>query len=118
MVREESALLEAPQALVSLQAAGVLRRFGYPAHHPTYGFGEATFPGKDLELLPTESRFRYRGLEVRVPYPGLGPALAALAALAVAELLGHDPKEVAARLASLRLPPGRMERQERGASCS
>ncbi|GAB5601848.1 Mur ligase family protein [Thermus sp. FJN-A] len=114
VVREESLLLKAPQALVSLQAAEVLRGFGYPQAHPTYGFGEATFPGKDLELLATESRFRYRRWAVRLPYPGLGPALAALAALAVAELLGQDPGEVAARLSSLSLPPGRMERKEKG----
>ncbi|WP_038049474.1 UDP-N-acetylmuramoyl-tripeptide--D-alanyl-D-alanine ligase [Thermus caliditerrae] len=114
VVREEAGLLQAPETLVSLQAAEVLSRLGYPQTHPTYGFGEATFRGEDLELLPAETRFRYQNLRVRLPYPGLGPALAALAALAAAELLGQDPQEVAERLASLRLPPGRMERREKG----
>ncbi|WP_201738452.1 UDP-N-acetylmuramoyl-tripeptide--D-alanyl-D-alanine ligase [Thermus thermamylovorans] len=113
VVREEAGLLQAPEALVSLQAQEVLRAFGHGSFL-TYGFGEATFPGEGLELLPEGSRFRYRGLPVRVPYPGLGPALGALAALAVGEVLGKDLKEVAERLAALTLPPGRMERQERG----
>ena len=113
VVREEVGLLSAPQAVVSLQAAEVLGRFGLDQGLPTYGFGEATFRGEDLRLLPTESRFRYGPWEVRVPYPGMGPALAALAALGVAEVLGQDTKEVAERLAHLVLPPGRMERREK-----
>ncbi|WP_243094232.1 UDP-N-acetylmuramoyl-tripeptide--D-alanyl-D-alanine ligase [Thermus thalpophilus] len=114
VVREEAGLLRAPQALVSLQAKEVLQAFGRYRGEPTYGFGEATFAGEDLELFPTESRFRYRGRRVQVPYPGLGPALGALAALAAAELLGKDLGGVAERLAGLRLPPGRMERRVLG----
>ncbi|GGM92019.1 UDP-N-acetylmuramoylalanyl-D-glutamyl-2, 6-diaminopimelate--D-alanyl-D-alanine ligase [Thermus composti] len=112
VVREEAGLLRAEKALVSLQAAEVLKGYGLYRGELTYGFGEATFPGEALELLPEESRFRYRGLRVRVPYPGLGPALGALAALAAAEVLGKDLEEVAERLSALRLPPGRMERRE------
>ncbi|WP_347240255.1 cyanophycin synthetase [Thermus sp.] len=114
VVREEARLLEAPLALVSLQARGVLEGFGYRGSWPTYGFGEASFRGEALELLPQESRFRYRGRRIRVPYPGLGPALGALAALAVAELLGEEVEAVAERLSRLVLPPGRMERREMG----
>lgn len=114
VVEEEAGLLRAQEALVSLQAAEVLEAFGYPRAFPTYGFGEATFAGRELDLGPEGSRFRYGPLRVRVPYPGLGPALGALAALAAAELLGQDLKEVAEKLAQLRLPPGRMERREKG----
>lgn len=113
VVREEAGLLQAPQALVSQQAKGVLEAFGLGKDLPTYGFGEATFKGHSLALLPRESRFRYGPFEVRVPYPGLGPALAALAALAVAEILGQDLGEAVERLAHLVLPPGRMEWRER-----
>lgn len=114
VVQEEAGLLSAPQVLVSLQAAEVLFAFGRRGPWPTYGFGEATFRGEDLELLPQESRFRYRGIRVRLPYPGLGPALGALAALAAAEILGYGVEGVAERLSGLRLPPGRMERREIG----
>ncbi|MGM8836650.1 MULTISPECIES: UDP-N-acetylmuramoyl-tripeptide--D-alanyl-D-alanine ligase [Thermus] len=114
VVEEEAKLLDAPQALVSLRAKEVLLAFGRYKGEPTYGFGEATFQGRELELLPERTRFRYRHLRVEVPYPGLGPALGALAALAVAELLGKDLEGVAERLAGLRLPPGRMERRVLG----
>lgn len=113
VVREEAGLLSAPLALVSQQAAQVLKAHGLGQDLPTYGFAAATFRGEDLELSLRESRFRYGSLRVRVPYPGLGPALAALAALAVAEMLGMDTEEVAERLAHLVLPPGRMEWKER-----
>ena len=79
-----------------------------------YGFAEGTFRGRDLELGLRESRFRYGGLHVRVPYPGLGPAYGALAALAAAEVLGLSLEEVAERLSRLTLPPGRMETREVG----
>jgi UDP-N-acetylmuramoyl-tripeptide--D-alanyl-D-alanine ligase len=114
VVEEEMGLLKAPMALVSQQAKEVLLAFGHRVDWPTYGFGQATFRGEGLELLPQESRFRYRDLPVRVPYPGLGPALGALAAMAAAEVLGRDLEAVAGRLAHLRLPPGRMERREIG----
>ncbi|GAA5334776.1 Mur ligase family protein [Thermus hydrothermalis] len=114
VVAEEAQLLKAPQALVSLQAKEVLLAFRRYKGEPTYGFGEATFSGESLELLAGKTRFRYRHLRVEVPYPGLGPALGALAALAVAELLGKDLEGVAERLAALCLPPGRMERRVLG----
>lgn len=75
-----------------------------------YGFAEGTFRGRDLELGLRESRFRYGGLHVRVPYPGLGPAYGALAALAAAEVLGLSLEEVAERLARLTLPRGAWRR--------
>ena len=109
VIREEAGLLEAPLSLVHEEAARLLDS---SKAFPTYGFQEATFLGKELELLPEKSRFRYQSFQVEIPYPGLGPALAGLAALAVGELLGFDLEEVSARLAGLRLPPGRMERKE------
>ncbi|WP_018462083.1 glutamate ligase domain-containing protein [Thermus oshimai] len=108
-IREELGLLEAEEALVSELALPYL-----PRPYPTYGFREGAFRGEGLELGPEESAFRYRGLRVRVPYPGLGPAYGALAAMAVAEVLGEELEGVAERLSALRLPPGRMERKEVG----
>ncbi|MGQ9735475.1 MAG: UDP-N-acetylmuramoyl-tripeptide--D-alanyl-D-alanine ligase [Thermaceae bacterium] len=106
VIREEAGLLKALSGLVQEEAARLLQ-----GEFPTYGFKEATFLGKDLELLPEKSRFRYKNLRVEIPYPGLGPALGGLAALAVAEMLGFPLGEVAERLFGLRLPPGRMERR-------
>ena len=110
VIREETVLLKAPSSLVY---EGAARLLGAPKGLTTYGFQEASFLGRELELFPTKSRFRYRGLRVEIPYPGLGPALAGLAALAAAEVLGFPPQEVAERLSHLSLPPGRMERIEK-----
>ena len=106
-VQEEAHLLRAPTALVGEQAAPLV--LGLREDLLVYGFAEGTFRGRDLELGLRESRFRYGGLHVRVPYPGLGPAYGALAALAAAEVLGLSLEEVAERLSRLTLPPGRME---------
>ncbi len=82
----------------------------------TYGFDPAAdHPATDLTLSPAGARFRYRGWQVRVPYPSRGAALAALAALAVAEHLGLPLVAVRKRLARLRLPPGRMQVMQKGA---
>ncbi len=108
-IAEELRLLKAPLALASELALPHL-----PPGVPVYGFQEGQFRGEDLELGPKGSRFWYRDLGVEVPYPGLGPAYGALATLAVAEVLGEDLEAVAERLRALRLPPGRMERVERG----
>lgn len=111
VIREESRLLEATELrLCSQQAARWIRLPGLK----TYGFEQADFQGADLELRSDSSRFRYAGRSVRVPYAGLGPALGALAALAVAEVLGEPLEGVIERLAHLRLPSGRMERLVRG----
>lgn len=107
VVREESRLLEgSPLRLCSLQAA----EWVATPDVETYGFGDADFAGYGLELGAESSRFRYAGRTVHVPYPGLGPATGALAALAVAEALGEDLEAVTERLARLQLPGGRMER--------
>lgn len=107
-VQEEAHLLRAPTALVGEQAAPLV--LGLREDLLVYGFAEGTFRGRDLELGLRESRFRYGGLHVRVPYPGLGPAYGALAALAAAEVLGLSLEEVAERLARLTLPRGAWRR--------
>lgn len=111
VIREESWLLWAsPVRLASAQAAEQLRIPGLK----TYGIGEGDFQARDLELALDSSQFRYGELRVRLPYPGLGAVLGALAALAVAEVLGQPLGETAERLAWLKLPPGRMQQLELG----
>lgn len=76
----------------------------------TYGFHpEADFQGHDLRYGLWGTRFVYRGKRVHLPYPGLGPALGALAALAVTEILGQSISDAIERLGALRLPSGRLE---------
>jgi len=111
VIAEEATLLGAtPIRLVSTQARPYLNH--QDLH--TYGIEEGDFRGTDLEMRLDSSQFRYAGQTVVVPYPGPGPALGAIAALASAELLGLELDGVIERLARLTLPPGRMERLEQG----
>ncbi len=105
VAREKAKLLEQSEtALVEYETA---RRWGLKGR--TYGFGEgARFRGRGLKFGPEGTRFRYGALTVHLPYPGRGPALAALAALALAEVLGRPLAPVTERLAGLKLPPGRL----------
>lgn len=110
-IREESQLLaSSPVRLASTQAAELVDLPGLR----TYGIEEGDFRATDLELGLDSTRFRFHGRAVHLPYPGFGPLLGALAALAVAELLGVELEPVIERLAGLRLPFGRMERLEKG----
>ncbi len=107
VVNEESKLLRTSnKKLASVQAAKFLDLPGLK----TYGFEAGDFAGENLELKESSSRFVFGEHTVTVPYPGVGPALGALAALAVAAVLGKNLAEVAERLSALTLPPGRMER--------
>lgn len=87
-----------------------LRRWGLPEGTRTYGFDPAAdFAGEALELGCAETRFRYAGRTLRLGVLGRGAALAALAALAAAELLGRDVRAAAEGLAALKPAPGRLE---------
>lgn len=52
---------------------------------------------------------------IDLPWPGLGMAQNALAAIAMAALLGVEPALAARRIAAARLEPGRLERVDLGA---
>ncbi|AEB12179.1 UDP-N-acetylmuramoyl-tripeptide--D-alanyl-D-alanine ligase [Marinithermus hydrothermalis] len=111
VAREKSQLLQASRVrIASTQAA---RYLSLPEVR-TYGFEEGTFQGRDLTITPEGTRFRYGQRTLHLPYPGYGPALGALAALAVAEVLGQDLDQVCQHLEALRLPPGRMHLVRRG----
>jgi UDP-N-acetylmuramoyl-tripeptide--D-alanyl-D-alanine ligase len=117
VIAEESKLLEATSVrLVSTQAKSYLKLDNLH----TYGLDAGDFRGQGLQMESGSSRFFYSGKTVsgktlggktvQVPYPGIGPALGAVAALACAELLGLELDPVIERLSRLTLPPGRMER--------
>lgn len=110
VIREETRLLASSRLrLASTQAAALVDLPGFK----TYGIEEGDFRATGLELSLDVTRFRFNQHLVRLPYPGFGPLLGALAALAVAELLGVELEPVIERLARLRLPYGRMERVEK-----
>jgi len=109
---EKLKLLEAsPLRLAHVELA----RWGLPEGTRTYGFqGDTDFRGEALELNPEGTRFRYAGRTLRLRTLGRGAALAALAALAAAELLGQDPAAAAERLEAQPPTPGRLEPIRRG----
>ncbi|WP_174719992.1 MULTISPECIES: UDP-N-acetylmuramoyl-tripeptide--D-alanyl-D-alanine ligase [unclassified Meiothermus] len=110
VLREESRLLASSHVrLASTQAAELVSLPGLK----TYGIEAGDFQATDLELSLDSTRFRFNGRRVHLPYPGFGPLLGALAALAVAELVGVALEPVIERLSRLKLPHGRMERQEK-----
>jgi len=111
IAREESWLLQvSPVRLASVQVGEMVGLAGLK----TYGLEAGDFQAKNLEFSLSQSRFTYGSYHVTLPYPGLGPVLGAVAALAASEMLDKPLGETVERLAHLRLPPGRMERQERG----
>ncbi|HHO57634.1 MAG TPA: UDP-N-acetylmuramoyl-tripeptide--D-alanyl-D-alanine ligase [Oceanithermus profundus] len=107
VAREKLKLLEAsPLRLAHVE----LRRWELPEGTRTFGFDDAAdFAGEALELGCAGTRFRYAGRTLRLGVLGRGAALAALAALAAAELLGRDVREAAERLETLKPTPGRLE---------
>lgn len=87
-----------------------IQKWGLPEGTRTYGFDPgADFSASGLEVDCAHTRFRYGRRTVRLATLGRGAALAALAALATAELLGRDVAEVAERLEALRPVAGRLE---------
>ncbi len=111
VVREESWLLQVSSLrLASVQAAQWVRL----PQVKTYGLEAGDFQAQAVEMGLDTSRFRFEGQWVTLPYPGVGPILGALAALAVTQMLGKPIGETIERLAHLRLPPGRMQRLRLG----
>lgn len=107
LAAEKARLLVASELrLVSEQVRSYVH---LPRTH-VYGFKEGRFRGHTLDVTAQGSSFVYRDHLVRLPYPGFGPALAALGALACVELLEADLDAAIERLADLRLPQGRMQK--------
>jgi UDP-N-acetylmuramoyl-tripeptide--D-alanyl-D-alanine ligase len=76
----------------------------------TAGLAAADWTAEDIRLLPDgRARFRVRGIEVELPFPGRHMVANALVALAVADALGVPVAAAAPALAAARLPAGRSE---------
>ena len=112
VAREKLRLLEtSPLRLAHVSTAA----WGLPAGSLTYGFDEkADFSASDLEIDCQGTSFRYRGRILRLPTPGKGAALAALATLAAAEMLGQNVAAVADRLQELQPAPHRLQIRRAG----
>jgi UDP-N-acetylmuramoyl-L-alanyl-D-glutamate--2,6-diaminopimelate ligase len=82
------------------------------AQIPTVGVGLDDVEG--LELGPTASRFRWRGLDVTLPLVGRFNVRNALVAAEVAVAAGVAPEDVARGLAATPPVPGRMEAVDAG----
>ena len=109
VTREESWLLHTtPLRIASAQAQKMAR----VENVMTYGIEEGDFRATKVQYSPEGSKFVFGKVAIQLPYPGLGPVLGAVAALATAEILGIPAADVAERLAALTLPSGRMERTE------
>ncbi len=101
IVREKGLMLGAGRRLVGTQAGPY-----YPGA-PTYGFGEATFAGENLQLGETGAAFSFRGVPVHLPRASRVQAEAAVLALTLAADAGLDVTAAAARLAAVKVPGGR-----------
>jgi len=112
VAREKLRLLEAsPLRLAHVSTS----TWGLPAGSLTYGFDEeADFSASDLEIDCQGTTFRYREHKLRLPTLGKGAALAALATLAAAEMLGQNVATVAERLQELQPAPHRLQIRRAG----
>jgi UDP-N-acetylmuramate--alanine ligase len=82
----------------------------------TFGIDTGTFPARELELLPTGSRFKVEGTAVELRVPGAHNVLNALAALAACREAGLDVPEAAPALAEFTGAGRRFEPHGRTAS--
>jgi UDP-N-acetylmuramoyl-L-alanyl-D-glutamate--2,6-diaminopimelate ligase len=91
------------------------RRLAAETDAVTYGFAEdAELRPEELELSPAGARFRAGGLEVETRLRGRFNVQNALAAMALARLVGVDDCAIAAGLASVAGVPGRFEPIDEG----
>lgn len=101
IVREKGLILAAPRALVGAQAA---------AHYPgvdSYGFGDVTFAGQDLEITPQVARFCFGSWRVILPLASRVQAEAAVLGLQLAREAGLTMLDAAVRLSVASVPGGR-----------
>jgi UDP-N-acetylmuramoyl-tripeptide--D-alanyl-D-alanine ligase len=70
---------------------------------------EADFSGRVLEESATSQRLEVLGRQFALPYPGKTMAANAVAAMALASMLGADLDEAAKRIQNVRLEPRRLE---------
>ncbi len=115
VAREKGRLVEAAEvAFVSAQAAPFLsaeRREKSRVYGLTGDADETTadITGRITETTPVSQTLEVLGVRVPLPRPGAAMARNAVGAVALASHLGLPLEEAAARLATVRLEPGRLQ---------
>ncbi|MDQ3459415.1 MAG: UDP-N-acetylmuramoyl-tripeptide--D-alanyl-D-alanine ligase [Deinococcota bacterium] len=111
VAREKGKLLRA--APVRLAHASTRRQLKGVTEVRFYGLddeaGDLDFSGRILAATAERQELEVFGRRVALPYPGRPMAANAVAAMSLARLLERDLDAAAARLAVLRLEPGRLE---------
>jgi len=101
IAREKGVILEAPRALVSVQASR-----WFPGV-PSYGFDGATHAGRDLTLSAEGAAFTFEGVRVAVPGGRAVEAEAAVLGMTLASWLGAPLATAAERIRTAERPTGR-----------
>ncbi|GGL66162.1 UDP-N-acetylmuramoyl-tripeptide--D-alanyl-D-alanine ligase [Deinococcus aerolatus] len=101
IVREKGVILKGVRGLVGAQAAPF-----YPGVD-SYGFGNVTHAGQNLQVTPQGAAFLFDGTEVRLPLAARVQAEAAVLGLTLAREAGLPQDEAAARLSQVSVPGGR-----------
>ena len=111
VAREKGRLIEAAEvAFVSAQAAPLLspERRGKSRIYGLTG-DIADIKGHIIETTPTGQTLEVLGQHVALPYPGAAMARNAVGALALADYLGVNLEDAAARLSGVTIEPGRLQ---------
>ncbi|PNY82226.1 UDP-N-acetylmuramoyl-tripeptide--D-alanyl-D-alanine ligase [Deinococcus koreensis] len=106
IVREKGMILRGVRGLVGAQAAPYYPGADYPGVD-SYGFGDVTVAGRDLELTPGGARFNFAGVPVQLPLASRVQAEAAVLALGLAQEAGLELAGAAHRLSGVQVPGGR-----------
>ncbi|ACO46732.1 UDP-N-acetylmuramoyl-tripeptide--D-alanyl-D-alanine ligase [Deinococcus deserti] len=104
IAREKGVILQGRRALVGAQAAP------YYSQNPgveSYGFGNVTHAGQDLQVTPEGAGFSYGGVDVALPLAAPVQAEAAVLGMVLAQQAGIPLEAAASRLAQVSLPGGR-----------
>lgn len=101
IAREKGRILKKIRGLVGSKAS----RF-YPESE-SYGFGDFTYSGENLQLSPEGARFNFMGVQVNLPHASKVQAEAALLGLILAKEADISLPQATIRMAGVTVPEGR-----------
>ena len=106
IAREKGGILQAGRKLVGSQAAPYFPPSEYEGVE-SYGFGDVTHAGHDLEITPEVARFAFGRRRVILPLAAKVQAEAAVLGLVLAQQVGIALADAAVRMSSVNVPAGR-----------